>query len=250
MGRLQQLPSLGKFTKEAIKGFFALWDFSTWHKPSLPVLCKVNMGLEKSFLYLRTQEVILHMFSSYISGLHRQYTVTVMDVWFHRQKKQPRFSLIYTSATVWQTCRLLLTPRRGQSWHQIGKCAMKSQTRNIWHRSGHQILPHALMPPGETYIYLFITATHFFPPNSGSYLKARNMRAPSKCGNIWLERLWELSVSSSLDIFDLGLGPPVETVERGWFGWWGGDPDGRAAARSIEHDAFPPPYFSMQTDVI
>lgn len=123
--------------------------------------------------------------------------------------------------------RLLFTPRRGHSWHQIGKCAKKSQTRNIWHRSGHQILPHALMPPSETYIYLFITATHAPTPpppspNSGSYLKAGNMWAPSKCGNIWLERLWELSVSSSLDIFDLGLGPPVERVERGWFGWWGG----------------------------
>lgn len=132
-------------------------------------------------------------------------------------------ALIYTSAVMRRTRGLLFTPRRGHSWHQIGKCAKKSQTRNIWHRPGHQILPHALMPPSETYIYLFITATH--PPphiTSGSYLKAGNMWAPSKCGNIWLERLWELSVSSSLDIFDLGLGPPVERVERGWFGWWGG----------------------------
>lgn len=72
------------------------------------------------------------------------------------------------------------------------------------------------MPPGETYIYLFITATRFFSPsNPGSYLKVGNMRAPCKRGNIWLERLWELSVSSSLDIFDLGLGPLVETVESG-----------------------------------
>lgn len=32
----------------------------------------------------------------------------------------------------------------------------------------------------------------------------------------------------------------VEIFESGWFGWWRRDPDGRAAARSIEHDAFFP----------
>lgn len=30
----------------------------------------------------------------------------------------------------------------------------------------------------------------------------------------------------------------VEIVESGWFGWWRGDPDGRAVVRSIELDAF------------
>lgn len=37
-----------------------------------------------------------------------------------------------------------------------------------------------------------------------------------------------------------GSQAPVEMVESGWFGWWSGDPDGRAAVRSIELDAFFP----------
>lgn len=80
------------------------------------------------------------------------------------------------------------------------------------------------LPVKHIFIFSLLPLTPPPPPspNSGSYLKAGNMWAPSKCGNIWRERLWELSVSSSLDIFDLGLGPPVERVERGWFGWWGG----------------------------
>lgn len=37
-----------------------------------------------------------------------------------------------------------------------------------------------------------------------------------------------------------GSQAPVEIVESGWFGWWRGDPDGRAAVRSIELDTFFP----------
>lgn len=151
-------------------------------------------------------------------------------------------ALIYTSAAMRRTRGLLFTPRRGHSWHQIGKCAKKSQTRNIWHRPGHQILPHALMPPSETYIYLFITATHPPPPTSPLEViwKLETCERPpsvvtygwSDCGNYLCHLLWTYSIWVS--------GPQWKELKEGDLGDGGGDPDGRAAARSIEHDAFPP----------
>lgn len=102
---------------------------------------------------------------------------------------------------------------------------MKSHSRNICHHSGHHIFPHTLLPPGKTYIYLFITATRIrcVPPAPPLHflqtleviLKLGTCKRPasvltygrSDCGN-YLCHL-------RLDIFDLGLGTLVETVESG-----------------------------------
>lgn len=150
-------------------------------------------------------------------------------------------ALIHTSAIMGRTRGFLFTPRRGHSWHQIGECAKKSQTRHNWHRSGHQILPHALMPPSETYIYLFITATHAPPPPTLEVIwKLETCEHPpsvvtyggSDCGNYLCHLLWTYSIWVS--------GPQWKELKEGDLGDGGGDPDGRAAARSIEHDAFSP----------
>lgn len=149
-----------------------------------------------------------------------------------------------------QTRRRYFTPKWGQSWHQIGKCAMKSQTRSICHHSGHHIFPHTLMPPSETYIFLFFTATRIFPPsNSGSYLKVGTCAHPasvatygwSDCGNYLCHLLWTYSIWVSglwwkqLKVGDLGDGGKIQMAEQ-----W------RDQSSTMHFS----PHFSMQTDVI
>lgn len=149
-----------------------------------------------------------------------------------------------------QTRRRYFTPKWGQSWHQIGKCAMKSQTRSICHHSGHHIFPHTLMPPSETYIFLFFTATRIFPLQT-------------------LEVIWKLEHARTLQAWQHMAGAIVGIICVIFFGhirfgsrasggnswkWEIWVMEGRSRWRSSGEINQAPcifsPHFSMQTDVI
>lgn len=61
-----------------------------------------------------------------------------------------------------------------------------------------------------------LLSTNF--PTPGVIWKLKFLLAISNHGNIWLERLWELSVSSCLDIFNLGLMPQWKQLKVGDLG--------------------------------
>lgn len=66
-------------------------------------------------------------------------------------------------------------------------------------------------------LYLYIPATRF--SNFWKLTrKLENLSVVSNYGNIWLEQLWELSVSSCLDIFNLGLRPQWKKLKVGDLG--------------------------------
>lgn len=76
------------------------------------------------------------------------------------------------------------------------------------------------------------------------HIKVENLFMHSKYDGIWLQWLWELSVSSSLDILNLGLWPRrrcFKVVDLG-------DPDGGAAVRSVKLDAGPPLAATQQAE--
>lgn len=119
--------------------------------------------------------------------------------------------------------RLFLVLEGGKTRRQMSKQALILQT--IYGLTAIAVTVLPLQTPGVFFfIYLFLYIFHF---------KVWNLFMHSKYASIWQQRLWELSVSTSLDIFNLGLRPRwrrFKVVDSG-------DPDGGAVVRSIKHDA-------------
>ena len=177
---------------------FALWDFypnracalCTWAHRKIPLWLKlywINLLIFLPCCQFTLMEVrvddCLHIF------------LYVQSLFIHT----------YT-AVMFQACTLLIWLKGGQSWHQISKCTIKLWA---WRNSDFiQGIKLYFTASRHTVNHIFI-----YPllsrnvPTLEVISKLENLLAASKCGNIWSGRLWELSVSSCLDIFNLGPKP-------------------------------------------